>query len=440
MARDSLEQNSDRRLDRSTGLPGLSAALADLTNLARALAPEQHVGIVDFAVLPDPVLFRLAPEGDRGLRMEITRRLTGALRPQDRLYLISHWEWLLVLPDLPSSAPLMLAMMRLDGLFADPLPLIDGRLRTLRIACGGALYPDDGAEPHHLVQSSRIACLTADRTGVRHAAYDPVMEESDAALQLLHDELPRVLGGAPGLALYLQPQVDLLSGDCVECEALLRWSMPAGERIPPNHALAAVEHLGLRGMFTRWVLQQAIQIQHRLRAEGIAIVMSINLSANDFQDAELPDLIAQTLATWDIPAECLLLELTETLMIEDMEQVIAVLQHLRQQGFHLSVDDFGTGYASMSYLQRLPVQEVKIDQSFVRHAETSTRDREIISSLAQLAHRLDMVVVAEGVETTEAARIVAELGCDRAQGFLYAPAMPVEEFIAWWRAHADRGR
>ncbi len=120
-------------------------------------------------------------------------------------------------------------------------------------------------------------------------------------------------------------------------------------------------------------------------------------------------------------------------MIEDTEQVIEILRRLRQQGFHLSIDDFGTGYASMSYLQRLPVQEVKIDQSFILHAVTSDRDREIIASVVQLAHRLGMLVVAEGVETPEVAEIVERLGCDRAQGYLYAPALPLEQFIAWWR-------
>lgn len=426
----------DRRVDPATGRPRLAVALTDIARLTQELAAEQCIGIIDLAVLADPALYRLAPEAERSLRAEITRRLAGALRPQDRLYAAGHWEWLLVLAGLPNSVPLMLAMMRLDALFADPLPVSDGSFLTLRVACGGALSPDDGVEPRHLVQSARIACLTADRTGTRYAAYDPAMEQTDAAQQQLHAELPRALGGAAGLSLSLQPQIDLRNGHCNGCEALLRWHLPAGDHILPNQTLAAVERLGLRATFSRWLLQQAMQIQHRLRAEGISIVLSINLSANDLLDAELPELIAQTLATWDLPPESLQFELTETLMIEDTEQVIEMLQNLRRQGFHLSVDDFGTGYASMSYLQRLPVQEVKIDQSFVRYAATSKRDREIIASLAQLAHRLDMVVVAEGVETVEMAEIVAQLGCDRAQGFLYAAPLPVEEFIAWWRGHA----
>lgn len=427
---------ADAHLDPATGLPRLPAALSEIARQMQQLTPEHGIGIIDFVVLPEPALFRLAPEVEHGLRTEITARLAAALRPQDKLYALDHWEWLIVVADLPSSAPLLLAMMKLAALFDNPLRGSDESLLVLRVVCGGALYPDNGEDPHHLVQSSRIASLAAARDDVGHALYSPAMEQVDKSQVLLHAEMPRALAGHHGLALHLQPQIDLRSGACIGCEALLRWMLPNGEMIPPPRTLAAVERLGLHGKFTRWLLQQAIQIQNRLLAERIEIVLSVNLTARDLLDTELPDLVAQTLATWDIAPGCLLLELTETQVIEDTAQVIDVLRRLRKLGFKLSVDDFGTGYASMSYLRRLPVQEVKIDKSFVRHAENSERDREIIASMVQLAHRLGLQVVAEGVETTAMAEIVASLGCDRAQGYLYAAAMPLDDFIGWWRARA----
>ncbi|MBA3031750.1 MAG: EAL domain-containing protein [Rhodocyclaceae bacterium] len=431
--------DDQRVVDHVTGLPRLPAAQVDIAQQVKQLAPQRCLGIISFAILPDPALFRLAPEADRSLRMEITRQLANALRPQDGLYAADHWEWLIILPDLPSGAPLLLGMMKFETLFANPLPFGVDSFLALQVACGGALLPDDGEDPRHLIQSSRIACLSAKRNGIGHATFDPAMEHIDKAQQQLLVELPRALAGSPGLSLYLQPQIDLSDGSCIGCEALLRWQAESGEQIPPDRTLAAVEHLGLRSTFNRWMLQQAIQNQHRLQAENIAVILSINLSANDLLDPELLDLIKQTLATWEVRPQSLLFELTETQMIEDTEQVIDVLRSMRNLGFQLSVDDFGTGYASMSYLQRLPVQEVKIDQSFVHHAETSERDREIIASIVQLAHRLGMLVVAEGVETVETAKIAAQLGCDRAQGHLYAPAMPLEEFIVWWRKYKDRG-
>jgi EAL domain-containing protein (putative c-di-GMP-specific phosphodiesterase class I) len=437
---DPLAPHLEKRcIDLGTGLPSQPAACEDIARLTQQLDPAHCLGIIDLAVLPDPALLRLTPEVSHNLRVSVTRRIQSALRPQDRLYAVDQWEWLIVLAELPSSAPLMLALIRLDALFAEPVPALDERL-LLRVACGGSLCPDDGTDTRHLVQSARIARLHADRSGSRYAAYAPAMEQGDRVQQQLHAELPRALSGAPGLSLQLQPQIELADGSCRACEGLLRWQLPTGKWISPPHALAVVERLGLRGTFTRWLLQQAMQVQAGLRAEGIQLVLSINLSANDLLDAELPELIEQTLATWELAPDCLLLELTETLMIEDTEEVIGILDRLRRQGFQLSVDDFGTGYASMSYLQRLPVQEVKIDQSFVLHAASSERDREIIASVVQLAHRLGMLVVAEGVETAAAAEIVGRLGCDRGQGYFYARAMPLDDFIAWWRDHQSRLR
>ena len=423
--------------DHITGLPRYASALVEIPHLARQQAPERSLGAVVCSVAPDPGLYRLTPEAAQRLRADITERLRGFLLPKDRLYSLSHWEWLAVLPELPSSAPLLLAMMKLQAGFADPLPTLDGRL-ALRLVCGGALWPDDGEDALHLVQSARIARLLADRRGEGHAVYDRSMEVADARQRSLHGDLQQALAGSAGLALHLQPQLDLKRGTCPACEALLRWQRPDGEWVPPAQTLAAVERMGLRNTFNRWLLQQTMQIQRQMAEAGIDIVTSINLSASDLLDAELPDLVGQSLATWEVTPDRLLLELTETVMVEQTQQVVDVLQRLRDLGLRLSIDDFGTGYAGMSYLQRLPVQEVKIDRSFICLAEESKKDREIIAAVVKLAHRLRMTVIAEGVETAGIADAVRSLGCDRAQGYLYAPALAVDDFIAWWRDHQAR--
>ena len=215
----------------------------------------------------------------------------------------------------------------------------------------------------------------------------------------------------------------------------MRWQRSNGQWVAPPHILECIDRLGLRQDFNRWLLLQATQIQLQLGEQGIDIVLSINLSANDLLDIELPDMIGQALATWDVDPAKFLLEITETMMVEESWQVLDVLDRLRQQGFRLSIDDFGTGYAGMSYLQRLPVQEVKIDQMFVRQAADSDKAREIITSIIQLAKRLNMSVIAEGVETAEILEIIAGLGCQMAQGYLYSKALPLADFIAWHHAH-----
>ncbi len=423
-------------VDHITGLPRYASALVEIPHLARR-HPGRTLGVLAFAVLPDAALYRLTPEAAQRLRADVTRRVSALLHPKDRLYSISHWEWLAVLPDLPGSAPAHLAMMRLQGSFIDPLTTLDGP-QTLHTLCGGAIWPDDGEDALHLVQSARIARLVAAQEAAGHALYQPEMEETDETQSGLHADLQAALAGEPGLALYVQPLIDLSSGACIGGEALLRQPRADADEQTPQRVLAAVERLGLRKPFSRWLLHQSVQTVERLAAAGIAIPLSINLSANDLLDPELPDLVAQCLATWKIPAGSLHLELTETSMVEETRPVIEVLQRLRALGLELAIDDFGTGYAGMSYLQRLPVQEVKIDQSFVRHAEESKRDREILTAIVRLAHRLKMRVVAEGVESAGVERAVAKLGCDRAQGFHYAPALPLDDFIPWWRAHQDR--
>lgn len=423
--------------DHVTGLPRYASALVELPHLARNQTADHVLGAIIISVNASPAIYRLTPEGSQHLRAEITRLITGLLKPKDRLYSISHWEWLAVLPNMVSSAPLTLAMIKLASLFSDPLESAGGSL-ALTVTCGGALWPEHGSDALHLIQSARIARLAAARDNVTHALYAPDMEHTDSGEQALHRELQQALGGAHGMSLHLQPQIELASGTCIGCEALLRWQRPNGEWVPPPRVLAIIERLGLRANFTRWLLQQTMQLLRRLDDSGIAVPVSINLSASDLLDAELPDLIGQSLATWEIPPDRLLLELTETLMVEETPQVSEVLQRLRNMGLHLSIDDFGTGYAGMSYLQRLPVHEVKIDRSFVCNAEASDKDREIIAAIIKLAHRLKMGVIAEGVETAEVAAVVARLGCDRAQGFLYTCALPADGFIDWWRDNGGK--
>lgn len=423
--------------DHVTGLPRYASALVELPHLARGQPADQALGTISFAIQPSPAIFRLTPEAAQRLRVEITRRLGTLLKPKDRLYSISHWEWLAVLPNLVSSAPLTLAMIKLAGLFGDPVENAGGPVQ-LDVSCGGALWPDHGTDALHLIQSARIARLSASLGDTAQALYEPEMEHSDSGEQALHRELQQALAGGAGLSLHLQPQVELASGACIGCEALLRWQRPNGEWVAPPRVLGIIERLGQRANFTRWLLQQTMQLLKRLDEAGIPVPLSINLSASDLLDAELPDLIAQSLSTWEITPDRLLLELTETLMVEETPQVADVLQRLRDLGLHLSIDDFGTGYAGMSYLQRLPVHEVKIDRSFVCNAKASAKDKEIIAAIIKLAHRLKMGVTAEGVETTEVAEAIARLGCDRAQGYLYTPALPADGFIAWWRDNGGK--
>lgn len=419
------------RIDQTTGLPRLASALADLPTMIRNNDPLLPLGIIALTIVPDPLYLRQSTDAVHRLRIRISQEILATVRPQDRVYTVSQREWLIIQPNLISSAATMLAMIRLR----DKLMAITGATSSIsyvpRLALGSALWPDNGDDALFLVQSARIARLLAEQGNPDIRSYQAAMESEGENEHGLLAELRQALNDNRGLSLHLQPQMDVANGRCVGAEALLRWQRSNGEWVAPPKILEGIDRLGQRQAFNRWLLHQASQIQQQLLERGIDITLSLNLSANDLLDVELPDMIGQALATWDLDANKFLLEITETMMIEESWQVMDVLNRLRQLGLRLSIDDFGTGYAGMGYLQRLPVQEVKIDQTFVRRVLDSDKAREIIASVIQLAGKLEMVVVAEGVETREALEALQRLGCRLAQGFLFSPALALPEFIHW---------
>jgi EAL domain-containing protein (putative c-di-GMP-specific phosphodiesterase class I) len=420
-------------VDLPAALPRLRQALTDLTRLAHAADPARCQGLVVFSLLREPVLLRLAPEAVARLSTQITERLRAALRPADRLYLLGEWEWLILLPNLPSSAPVHLAMLKFRRVFYQPPLTIGGVEVGLNAVCGAALSPEQGDDPLHLVQSARIAALTACRTGEWVALYDPGMEQESVQQQNLVAELHQAIAENL-ISLYLQPQIDIATGRCTHAEALLRWQRHNGEWVQPPLTMATVERGGLRHAFNRWLFQTAAATLAQLRDAGVPVDLSVNITANDLLDPEMPDLVAQALLLWHLPPQRLSLEITETVAVEESQQVNDVLRRLRSLGVLLSIDDFGTGYSGMTYLQQLPVQEVKIDRRFVAPIADSSRDREIIRSITGLAKSLGLRIVAEGVETEAVMALLGELGCTAAQGYLHSRARPLPDFIAWWKA------
>ncbi|ATE61523.1 putative bifunctional diguanylate cyclase/phosphodiesterase [Thauera sinica] len=415
-------------------LPRLRQALADLARIAGGADPSRCQGLVVFSLVREAALLRLAPEAVARLSMQITDRLRAALRPVDRLYVLDEWEWLILLPHLPSSAPVHLAMLKFRRTFYQPPLAIGGIELGLNAVCGAALSPEHGEDPLHLVQSARIAALAASQNGEWVALYDPCMEQESVAQRSLVTELQHDLADN-ALALFLQPQVEVATGRCVHAEALLRWQRHGGDWVQPPLIMATIERGGLRHTFNRWLFQTAALTLAQLRDAGVPVDLSINVTANDLLDPEMPDLIAQALTLWHLPPQRLCVEITETVAVEESQEVADVLHRLRSLGVRLAIDDFGTGYAGMSYLQQLPVHEVKVDRRFVMPIAESPRDREILRSITGLARTLGLRIVAEGVETREVMDLLGELGCTSAQGYLHGRALPLHQFIAWWHAH-----
>ncbi|MHB1373659.1 MAG: EAL domain-containing protein [Thauera sp.] len=415
---------------------GFFAALSEVSaRLADVKADSVGVGVLSLYARPDAALYRLPLEHMRRFEREMDRQIRARLRPQDGLFALDGKEWLIVLPSLSSPAVLTLAMLKLEQAFNEAPLEIDGITLPLRVVCGAALSPEHGKDAFHLLQSARIAGLVAGRADTGSQIYQPSMEQASPSLAVLERDLRAAFAGGNELELHLQPKVHQPSGECRSAEALLRWRNSAGQWVPPPVVVSLIDRLGLRHRFNRWLFQRTAQIIHTLRLEGLDLDVSINLSATDLYDAEVPDLISQALSTWNVQPQRLCLEITETSMIDESagNSVSEVLRRLRQLGLSLSIDDFGTGFSGMSRLKQLAVQEVKIDRSFVTDLLSSARDREIAASIIDLSHRLGVDVTAEGVEDEETASLLAGMGCDHIQGFLYSAALALPEFVAWVR-------
>lgn len=416
-------------LDLRTGLPNGSQARLDLDDAMGRRTPEHHVGVVVLRLEVGPALLRMPPALAERLSRQVVSRLRRALRPQDRLYAGEEWEFIVLLPALSSSAHITLAATRLLSLFEVPFPVL-GREYRLAAVAGGAVHPENGDDAAGLLQSARLALHEARRGGKRFEPFHAEMDHSAERYAALERTFLVALR-ADKLELHLQPQVDLAGGRCTGAEALLRWPADAGEAVAPQAIIEIAEEAGVGAQFSRWLVTRAARILADFERSGLAVQLSINLTANDLRDAELPDMIEQILATWRVAPQRLTLELTESAMVSDEEHARGILQRLRRLGCRLAVDDFGTGYSSMAYLRQLPLQELKIDQLFVRRMSETVQDREIVHSMVRLAHSLRLDVVAEGVETEEALALLKEFGCERVQGYLLGRPMPLGEFMTW---------
>ena len=425
-----------REIDAHSGLPNLHSALATLGS-AMGETKDQFLAVVVLRIEVGPPLLRMPSALSRQLLQLIIGRVGSILRPRDRLFAGAEWELVAVLPALSSPAHASLAAVRLLQMFEEPFPVLGHEYRLIPCA-GAAVFPEAGHQPEALLQAARLALHEAQRKGTGYEVYGTEMERSAARHAAIeHGFLEALREGQ--LELYLQPQVDARSGRCHHAEALLRWPQTGAGNVAPQCIVEIVEDAGLRPEFSRWLLTRAARTLAELAQAGIPIHLSVNLTAKDLSDHELPDVVGQALALWRVPAEQLTLELTESAMIADEQRSLGILRRLSELGCRLALDDFGTGYSSMAYLRQLPLDELKIDQVFIRRMEESAQDREIVRSMVQLAHSLRLEVVAEGVETEAARHLLDSYGCQRLQGYYFSKPLPLPQFLRWWQEHRGPG-
>jgi diguanylate cyclase (GGDEF)-like protein len=298
---------------------------------------------------------------------------------------------------------------------------------------GVALAPRHGTTCDDLVRHADVAMYASKSSRGMVTVYDDSIDHNDPSRLGLIAELRDAIN-AGDLMLYYQPKVTLAEPNRrLSVEALARWSHPTRGFVPPDEFIAIAEQTGLIAPLTEWVLATALGQCRSWLDDGLDVNVSVNISARMLRDAAFPDRIAAALATARVPASRLTLEITETAIMDDVEHTVDILWQLRRSGVVLSIDDLGVGQSSLAYLKRLPVQEVKIDKSFVLNMVDDPADDAIVCAVIGLGHRLGMTIVAEGVETELVRDRLMEIGCDIAQGYWYSRPMPAGDIAAWVR-------
>ncbi|KQY90447.1 bifunctional diguanylate cyclase/phosphodiesterase [Pelomonas sp. Root1444] len=366
--------------------------------------------------------------GDR-LLQSVAERLRGLCAPAHSvLARLSGDEFAILLAhtDARDASEAALAILK-D--FENPLH-IDNETIDLGAGIGIALFPDHGREVGVLLGRAELAMYAAKTRQcgslIYHAQLDAGSQESLSLLTELRHAVEK-----EELRLFLQPKVDLQRGRVIGAEALVRWQHPRRGLVPPMQFIPFAEQTGFIRMLSAWVLSGAAKFAREALDAGLSLRLSVNLSTRDLMDQDLPAKIEALLAPREVPPAALCLEITESAIMDDPERALSTLEQLHAMGLKLSIDDFGTGYSSLAYLKRLPVDELKIDKSFVMAMERDLDDARIVRSTIELAHNLGLSVVAEGLETAKAWAMLARLGCDEGQGYFICKPMPQEQFIAW---------
>ena len=423
------QQNALRRQALHDGLTDLPNRTLFMDRLEQAILAAQRDNQTLTVLLMDLDHFKEINDtlghhiGDILLK-EIGPKIHQNLRSVDTVARMGGDEFLLLLPKSNEEQSIEISKKILASI-SEPF-LVDGHSLEINASIGIAIYPTHANGPNSLVRRADVAMYEAKHKKSGYNLYDSKADQHNPGRLTMMSDLRQAITQNQ-LSLYYQPKINLKTNRCVGVEALVRWNHPEKGQILPDAFIGDAEKSGAIKSLTQWVLTTAIEQSAVWNKKGYCIDMSVNISARDFQDPDLLKLIEDKISNSTLKPSCLILELTESAVMTDTKKAFDSLSKLDKMGVKLAIDDFGTGYSSLEYLKRLPVDELKIDRSFVIDMATSKNDEAIVRSTVDLAHNLGLSVVAEGVENQHSLDLLKEMGCDAMQGYFTSKPLSASE-------------
>ena len=434
--RTGIAEREDKIIHQAThdGLTGLPNRTLFLDRLDHAIAAARRSGESVGMIMMDLDRFKEINDtlghhfGDELLN-EMGRRLTLSLRGGDTVARLGGDEFGVNFNAKEPSQALEVAR-RISASLEAPF-VLGGVSIDVDASMGIAIYPLHANDAGTLMKRADIAMYDAKKNHTAIALYEAGRDEHSLRRLSLLSELRQAVQ-RDELELHYQPNISIHTGRAAYAEALVRWRHPSHGLMMPDEFVPLAEQSGSIGALTKWVLRKAIQECGGWKARGMPMIVAVNLSPLDLFDSELPSYVSGLLTEVNLPPSWLVLEITETAIMRDPAYALKILRDLKGRGIRLSIDDFGTGYSSLAHLKRLPVDELKIDKSFVLNLTSqSTDDAVIVRSTIELGHNMGLKVIAEGVETIESLDILTRLGCDMAQGYYMSPPIPAMDLLKW---------
>jgi len=356
-------------------------------------------------------------------------RLDHISRDKDYIARMGNSEFLLVLPQIMNTGHATLAAHKILNSLSEPF-ILNNTEHKISAHIGISIYPENADSVSELIQKAEVALISARNSASTFAIFSEENKQLDVYAWDMEGELDAAIENEE-FELYYQPQISLQTGIVFGAEALIRWKNKDRGYVRPDIFIGIAEQSGQIDAITWWTVNRALREINDWPKTWRPLKVAVNISAKILKDVAFVDSIKSALNIWGVSAEQLILEITESALMEDTTTSIITLEELKALGVGISIDDFGTGYSSMAYFKNIPANELKIDQSFIFYMLKNDMDQHVVNTIIELAHGFNLKVVAEGVENQETYEALKQLGCDVVQGFYLAEPMPQTEFIEW---------